>query len=313
MQKQNFVGIALATLIFLASFLLNGNLALYLNFSGLMVVLGGVAAATLLSFGWGQLVVAVRVLRSSYRRQSIREAEIINLLIDLSIKSRLDGILTLQQQEQETTVLFLRRALGCLVDGFKADQMRDILNAEMYFFRLRREELERIFRAIANFGPAFGLIGSVIGLVAMVGGVSQTEVILRSIPIALTSTLYGLVIANFFFLPFAARLRERTNQELLTQKIIMEGVIAIESEINPVILKTRLESFLTPSARDEEMISYQEIREKFLAGRRGQRAEEGAEGSQETMGNETPGASASSQPGGPTGGATDDGLTLRDL
>jgi len=268
MQKENFIGAALATAIFLASFFLNGNLGLYVNLSGLMVVLGGVAAATLLSFGWGQLVVAARVLLSSYRKRVMRETEIINLLIDLSIRSRLDGILALQQQEQETTVLFLRRALGCLVDGFKAEQMRDILNAEMYFFRLRREELERIFRAVANFSPAFGLIGSVIGLVAMLGGIDSTEVILRSVPIALTATLYGLVIANFFFLPFAARLRERTNQELLLQKIIMEGVIAIESEINPVILKTRLESFLTPSARDEELVSYQTIREKFLAGRR---------------------------------------------
>ncbi|MDR3089401.1 MAG: MotA/TolQ/ExbB proton channel family protein [Desulfobulbaceae bacterium] len=269
MQKQNFLGVVLATAIFLTGFIINDNLGLYLNLSGFAVVVGGTAAATFLSFGWGQLLIAARVLLSSYRRRAMRETEIINLLIDLSIRSRMDGILALQRQEQETTVLFLRRALSCLVDGFKADQMRDILNAEMYFFRLRREELERIFRAVAGFAPAFGLIGSVIGLVAMVGGIGETEVILRSIPVALTSTLYGLVIANFFFLPFAARLRERTNQELLMQKIIMEGVIAIESEMNPVILKTRLESFLTPSARDEEMVSYQEIREKFFAGRRG--------------------------------------------
>ena len=283
MQRQNFIGVVLAAAIFLASFFLNGNLGLYINLSGIMVVFGGIAAATFLSFGWRQLVVAARVLLSSYRRQGMRETEIISLLVDLSIRSRLDGILALQQQEQETTVLFLRRALACLVDGFKTDQMRDILNAEMYFFRLRREELERIFRTIANFAPAFGLIGSVIGLVAMVGGVNDTGAILRAIPIALTATLYGLITANFFFLPFAARLRERTNQELLTQKIIMEGVIAIESEINPVILKIRLESFLTPSERDEEMISYQKIREKFVAGRLERRAEEDAAEDRQTQ------------------------------
>jgi len=268
MQKQNLIGAVLATVVFLFSFFLNGNVCLYINLSGLMVVLSGIAAATFLSFGWGQLVNAGRVLLSSYRQRPMRETEIISLLIDLSIQSRVDGILALQRQEQETTVLFLRRALGCLVDGFKAEQMRDILNAEMYFFRLRREELERIFRAIANFAPAFGLIGSVIGLVAMLAGIGQTDVILRSVSIALTATLYGLIIANFFFLPFAARLRERTNQELLLQKIIMEGVIAIESEMNPIILKTRLESFLTPSARNDEIMSYQKIKEKFLAGRR---------------------------------------------
>ncbi len=71
----------------------------------------------------------------------------------------------------------------------------------------------------------------------MLGGIGDTSVILRAVPIALTSTLYGIIFANFFFLPFASFLRERTNQELLLQKIIMEGVIAIDSELNPTILK----------------------------------------------------------------------------
>ena len=97
----------------------------------------------------------------------------------------------------------------------------------------------------------------------MLGGIGDTSVILKAIPIALTSTLYGLIFANFFFLPFAATIKERTNQEILLQKIIMEGTIAISSELNPVILKTKLESFLTPSERDAELVSYAKIKERF--------------------------------------------------
>jgi chemotaxis protein MotA len=97
----------------------------------------------------------------------------------------------------------------------------------------------------------------------MLGGIGDTSVILQAIPIALTSTLYGLILSNFFFLPFAANIKERTNQELLLQKIIMEGVISINSELNPVILKTKLESFLTPSDREVELVSYTKIRERF--------------------------------------------------
>jgi chemotaxis protein MotA len=136
----------------------------------------------------------------------------------------------------------------------------------MYFFKLRREDSERVLRTIADFCPAFGLIGSVVGLIAMLGGVGDTSVILRTIPIALTSTLYGLLLSNFFFLPFAATIKERTNHELLLQKIIMEGVIAIESEINPAILKIKLESFLTPSQREPEFVSYAKLRERFNIG-----------------------------------------------
>ena len=195
----------------------------------------------------------------------------------------MEGILSLQNQENETTILFLRRALGCLVDGYSIDQIRDILNTEMYFFKLRREDSERVVRAIADYFPAFGIMGSVVGLITMLGGIGDTSVILKAIPIALTSTLYGLLFANFFFLPFAATIKERTNQELLLQKIILEGVIAINSEMNPVILKTKLESFLTPSERATELVSYSKIKERFNIAKQREEERKAETGSQTGM------------------------------
>ena len=263
MKNKTRIGLIFGALLFVIGFVINGNLILYLNISGVLIVVGGVVVASLMSFKFEQLRIVSKVISSAYRKPIIKETEIIDILIDLSIRSRMDGILSLQQKENETTILFLRRALGCLVDGYRIEQTRDILNTEMYFFKLRREDSERVLRTIADFCPAFGLIGSVVGLIAMLGGVGDTSVILKSIPIALTSTLYGLIFANFFFLPFAATIKERTNHELLLQKIIMEGVIAIDSEINPVILKIKLESFLTPSEREPEYISYSKLKERF--------------------------------------------------
>lgn len=263
MKNKNFLGLFLFGGLFAFGFFIHGNIGLYFNISGLLIVISGTIAASLLSFRIEQLMIIARVILATYRTPIKKETEIINILIDLSIKSRYEGILSLQDEEHETSILFLRRALGCLVDGYTVDQIRDILNTEMYFFRLRREDLERTIRAVADFFPAFGIIGSVVGLITMLGGIGDTSVILKAVPIALTSTLYGLVFSNFFFLPFAANLRERTNHELLLQKIIMEGVVAIESELNPVILKTKLESFLTPSERDPHLVSYKKIRERF--------------------------------------------------
>ncbi|PID76419.1 MAG: flagellar motor protein MotA [Deltaproteobacteria bacterium] len=258
----NFLGLALCIVFFTTGFVINGNLGLYFNISGLLIVFGGTLGASLLSFGYEKLAIVVRVVRSSSKPLK-KESDIINILIDLSIKSRVEGILSLQHEENETSILFLRRALGCLVDGYRRDQIRDILHTEMYFFKLRREDSERILRTIANFFPAFGIIGSVVGLITMLGGIGDTSVILQAVPIALTSTLYGLVFANFFFLPLAANLKARTNHELLLQKIIMEGVVSIDSEMNTVVLKTKLESFLTPSARQTELVPYDKIRERF--------------------------------------------------
>ena len=175
----------------------------------------------------------------------------------------MEGILSLQKDENETSVLFLRRGLGCLVDNYEPQQIRDILNTEMYFFKLRREDSERVLRTIADFCPAFGIVGSVAGLIPMLAGIDDTGIILKTVPLALTSILYGLIFANFFFIPFAANLRERTNQELLLQKIIMEGIISIKIELNPTVLRTKLLSFLTPSDRKADLVPLSRIQERF--------------------------------------------------
>ncbi len=263
MKRQNFIGMALCGVIFLGGFLLKGHLNFYFNIASLMIVGGGSATAALLSFQVERLKIVYKVIRASYGSRLKSEAEIVDILINLSIKSRIEGILSLQKDETETSILFLRRGLGCLVDNYDPQQIRDILNTEMYFFKMRREDSERVLRTIADFCPAFGIVGSVAGLIPMLAGIDDTSIILKTVPLALTSILYGLIFANFFFIPFAANLRERTNQELLLQKIIMEGIIAIESELNPTVLRTKLLSFLTPSDRKADLVPLARIRERF--------------------------------------------------
>jgi len=103
----------------------------------------------------------------------------------------------------------------------------------------------------------------VVGLISMLAGIGDTSVILSAVPVALTSTLYGIALANFVFIPFAENIRERTKHELLLQKIITEGVIAIETEADPRLLESKLQSFLTPSERSDELVSYHEIIKRF--------------------------------------------------
>ena len=263
MQQRNLIGLALCTLIFLIGLFCKGDVSLYFNIASLMIVAGGSAAAALLSFQLERLRIVFRVVWSSYGRQQKSEDEIVDILINLAIKSRIEGILSLQKDEHETSILFLRRGLGCLVDNYEPQQIRDILNTEMYFFKLRREDSERVLRTIADFCPAFGIVGSVAGLIPMLAGISDPGIILKTVPLALTSILYGLVFANFFFIPFAANLRERTNRELLLQKIIMEGILAIHCEVNPTVLRTKLLSFLTPADRRADMVPLSRIQERF--------------------------------------------------
>jgi chemotaxis protein MotA len=261
--KKNIFGLMFCLILFCMGFTINGHTGLYINLSGFIIVVGGTFGATLISYRMERLVILTKVLFTSYIKELRSPDVIVEILVDLSVKRRIKGLLSLQRDEGETTIIFLRQAIGFLVDGFSQAQIREVLNAEMYFFRMRRDETGRVLQTMADVAPAFGLVGSVVGLIGMLSGVGDSAVIMSTIPIALTSTLYGIVLANFFFLPFAANIRERTVQELMLQKIIAEGVVAIAGDLHPRILERKLKAFLTPSARKGDLISIEKIRERF--------------------------------------------------
>jgi chemotaxis protein MotA len=260
---RNLVGLVIFLLLFLAGIFIGGQIGLYFNLAGFLIVVGGTMGAAMISFGFDRLGVVWKVVDVSLRSRQKRPEEIIEALVDLSLKSKLKGLVSLQEDEEEASVLFLRHALGLLVDGYPPGQIRDFLNTEMFFFRLRRDEIEKILRTLGESSPAFGLVGSIVGLIAMLAGVGDTATILATVPIALTSTLYGLLLANFLFLPLNAHIQERTDHELLLQKIILEGVVAIGSNLHPRTLEMKLKSLLTPASRKGKLVSIERIREKF--------------------------------------------------
>jgi chemotaxis protein MotA len=263
MERKKIIGVICCVALIFLGFAFEGNLSLYFNLAGLFIVLGGTMGATLISFKISSLVNLYQVIKRAYQYPVKEPEEIVEIMIDISVKSRVKGFLSLQKEEEETSILFLRRALGFLVDGYPAREINEILNTEMQFFKLRREESERILKTIAEIAPAFGLIGSIVGLIGMIAGIGESSVILKTIPVALTSTLYGIIISNFILQPFAANLRERTNQELLLQKMILSGILAIESKMHPRMLEMKLKSFLTPSLRSSKLVSIDRIRNKL--------------------------------------------------
>jgi chemotaxis protein MotA len=262
-SKKNIFGIIICGSLFLSGFLIHGNTGLYVNLSGFLIIIGGTLGATFLSYNMKRIEILFKVLKTSYGRGIKSPNEIVSILVDLSVKKRLQGLLALQDDEDETAIVFLRQALGLLVDGFSKEQIREALTSEMYFFKMRREETRRVLQTMADVAPSFGLVGSVVGLIGMLAGQGDSAIIMATIPVALTSTLYGIVLANFLFLPFAANIRERTLQELFLQKIVLEGVLAISEDLHPKMMERKLVSFLTPSARKGRFVSYEKIRQRL--------------------------------------------------
>lgn len=266
MLRLNLIFGGICTMIFIGCFFFGeGGTVVYFNIVSFMVVASGTIGAAFLSFPYERIKNAYRVALNSYKKEVINSPDhIVNILLDISVRSRSNGILSLEKLEKTTQITFLKNGLGLLVDGYREDEIRSILHNEIYYFKIRRQHSERVFRTMALLAPGFGVAGSIIGLIGMLYGVGDTGVILRTIPVALTSTLYGIVFSYYILVPIAENIYSKTQQELYLQSIITDGIIEIGQEQNLYKLEKRLSSFLTPSARAGKEESLHELRKRYM-------------------------------------------------
>jgi chemotaxis protein MotA len=260
----SFVLILVSLVLLLMGFFGTGNVFLFVNWRAIAIVLGGTFIAAFISFPPWKILQMFRTAWNVVFTRTTSPEEIVEALLDLSVRSKYEGILALQNIEDKMKGRPISRALGMMIDGYGPDEIRDILLTEMQFFKARHAEGERVFRVMAGFAPAFGLIGSIAGLIMMTTGIADEATIQISVGICLLSTLYGILFANVFLTPMAEKLKRRTSEELLLQRIILDGVLAIQSEANPYKLEMKLKSFISPSARKVAKIpSIKDIQRRF--------------------------------------------------
>ncbi|AMK11675.1 MAG: motility protein A [Pseudodesulfovibrio sp.] len=264
MGRKNLIGVVTSLAIFACSFLLTGAAGAYFNLAAFLVVISGLCAAMLISYPVKHVKNAFKVARNVYGNGRTSAEEIVNTLLDLSVKSKVDGLLSLERNANRATSSFMKNGLCLLVDNYKEEEIRECLNAEMAFFNLRRQQSERFFQTLARTAPAFGVAGSVIGLIGLLMGINDTAVILKNIPVAFISTLYGLILSHLIFSPIAENINYSTREELLNQKLVLEGIVAISKEQNSYKLERKLASFLSPSEREGKTETLRKITRKYI-------------------------------------------------
>ena len=272
MDRRNLAGGLACLAVFAGTFFLTGNAAVYMNIAAMAIVVSGVLTAMFLSYPAGTIKNAFKVAKNAYSTKPPTPEEIVETMLDMAVKSKIDGVMSLEEDEEQTSQSFLRNGLQMLVDNYKKSEIRDCLNAEMSFFSMRRSQNERIFQTMAKLAPAFGVAGSVIGLIGLMAGIGDTGAIVKHIPIAFISTLYGIILSNMIFMPMAEAINAKTKAELLNQKLIMEGVIAILNEQNPYKLERKLTSFLTPSMREGKASQVRAITKKYIGSKKNSEA-----------------------------------------
>lgn len=215
------------------------------------VVGGAVIAAMVASPGMGPKRLA-GVLRNAFTVRASSPDETIIMLVALAEVARRDGLLALDKPAGGLRDDFTRRTMQMAIDGVDPEMIQAVCQAELESIDLRHAEGKSMLESMARFAPAFGMMGTLIGLVVMLGKMDDPSRIGPGMAVALLTTLYGLGLANLFCLPVARRLAYRSSQELLAKTIALRGVLGIQAGDNPRVLAQKLRAYLPGAGRGQE-------------------------------------------------------------
>jgi len=219
--------------------------ASFVDIASIFIVLGGVVASLLINFKFDQVKLSTKVIRESFYKNDQRLSELIHLFIRLSERARREGLLALENELEDVEDPFIRKGILLAVDGIEPEVINDILNAEINAMEERHYQGRSIIEKAGEYAPAWGMIGTLVGLILMLGSLEDPSTLGPNMAVALITTLYGTVLANLVFLPMASKLENKTEEEVFIKQIIIEGVIGVQSGQNPRILEEKLSAFLS--------------------------------------------------------------------
>lgn len=247
MDVASIIGILSGLVLIISAMAMGGNFGAYFNVPGLMIVVGGTGAATLLTFPFKDVTSAFRVAYRVFTRPKLDPNTVVANMVHLSNLSRRKGIVELSRIRTDSE--FLRKAAMLISDGASDEQIRRTLEIEIETLKLRHFVVQDVFKKMAAFAPAFGMLGTLIGLVKMLGQLQDPETLGPAMAVALLTTLYGSLLSTMFFLPAAGKLASRTMFEVINLEIIFEGAISILENNNPIMVYEKLSSFVPRSGR----------------------------------------------------------------
>lgn len=249
MDISTIIGIISGLALVVWGILRAGSIAWFWDFSSFIIVLGGTIAATFVCFPLNKVLATFNVARKAFSNNNLQPDKIINKIIDLANVARREGLLALEEAVEEIDDEFLKKGVMLIVDGTDPDLVKNILETELSFLEERHSEGKSLFDMMGTLAPAFGMIGTLIGLVIMLKQLDDPSTIGPSMAIALITTFYGSLFANLFFIPISKKLKIKSREEILLKEIMIEGLLSIQAGENPRIIEEKLKAFLPPLIR----------------------------------------------------------------
>ena len=251
MDIATIIGIAAGVILIMSAILQGGNFGMFVNIPSIMIVVGGTIAATLINFPLQDVLGVIKTVKNAFLHKAVPPTKIIQTVVAFATTARRDGILALESQASEAGDEFLEKSVQLAVDGTAPELIKDILTTELAFLEERHSLGQGVFTSMGTFAPAFGMIGTLIGLINMLAALEDPSNIGQGMAVALITTFYGAFMANLIFLPIAGKLKVRTRRELLTKEVIIEGILSIQSGDNPRVVEQKLKAFIAPTLREQ--------------------------------------------------------------
>lgn len=243
MDLATVVGIIVGVIIICAAILTGGdNPFLFINVPSMLIVVGGTLATLLIRFPLDRVLNTFQVLKHAFSFKLPSPYEVIEEMVSLARKSRKDGLLSLEDYQTDDS--FLNRGLILVVDGAEAEAVQSVLVTDIRYFRQRHRHGQDILKAVGESAPAFGMIGTLIGLVLMLSNMQDVTTLGPAMAVAILTTLYGSLIANLIALPLAKKLEVRSKEESLIREVMLVGLVNIAKGENPRMIETVLKAFL---------------------------------------------------------------------
>jgi len=236
----------------------SGDISAYWDIRSIIITLGGTIASTITSFPIRDIGNVLKVAKNAFVHTETSLDQVIIDIITLANIARKEGLLSLEEYADNLDDEFLSKGIMLIVDGTEPDLVRNIMETELLYLEERHANGQRLFETAASYAPAFGMIGTLIGLINMLRTIDDPSTIGPNMSVALVTTFYGVVLANVVFLPLARKLKARNNEEILAKELIVEGLLSIQAGENPRIIEEKLKTFIPPSMRK----NYRELAER---------------------------------------------------
>jgi chemotaxis protein MotA len=251
MDIATIIGILFGFIVITTAILAGGGWQMFIHLPSMAITIGGMLCATLIHFSLPQFLGIFAVVKKTIVTKIPSASELVQNMVNFAAINRRDGALALEQEIPKINDMFFIKGLQMLVDGQESDTIKDLMSLEIQYLQERHSTGKKILEFMGAAAPAFGMIGTLIGLVQMLRSLESPESIGSGMAVALLTTFYGALTANLIFIPLAGKLGIYSKAETISMEMIVEGVCAIAQGDNPTTIREKMQAFVSQNRREE--------------------------------------------------------------